>query len=78
MRAPSTGLTNSILWREATSQPLCFGDFPSTQVVRELAAASDAAEVRWFARDERSALGLAEHTLDLIRKGLQGLRSARK
>jgi ADP-ribose pyrophosphatase YjhB (NUDIX family) len=35
----------------------------------ELLAASDAAEVRWFTREELPALNLAEDTQDVIRKG---------
>jgi len=34
-----------------------------------MAAASDAAEVRWFKREELPGLRLAEDTLDVIRKG---------
>jgi hypothetical protein len=39
-----------------------------------LAAASDAAEVRWFRREGLPALKLAEDTLDVIRKGFARLR----
>jgi 8-oxo-dGTP diphosphatase len=44
-------------------------DFLCRRVVGEIAAASDAAEVRWFSREELPALNLAEDTLDVIRKG---------
>lgn len=44
-------------------------DFLCRQVAGELAAASDAAEVRWFAREELPGLKLAEDTVDVIRKG---------
>ena len=44
-------------------------DFLCRRVAGDLAAASDAAEVRWFAREELPALKLAEDTLDVIRKG---------
>ena len=44
-------------------------DFLCRRVAGDLAAASDAAEVRWFSRDELPALKLAEDTLDVIRKG---------
>jgi 8-oxo-dGTP diphosphatase len=46
-------------------------DFLCHRVWGNLAAASDAAEVRWFAREELPALKLAEDTLDVIRKGFQ-------
>jgi 8-oxo-dGTP diphosphatase len=46
-------------------------DFLCHRVGGNLAAASDAAEVRWFAREELPALKLAEDTLDVIRKGFQ-------
>jgi len=49
-------------------------DFLCRRVAGELAAASDAAEVRWFTRDELPGLGLAEDTLDVIRKGFAKLR----
>ena len=48
-------------------------DFLCRRVAGELAAASDAAEVRWFTRDELPALRLAEDTLDVIRKGFAKL-----
>jgi ADP-ribose pyrophosphatase YjhB (NUDIX family) len=44
-------------------------DFLCRRVAGELAAASDAAEVRWFRREELPPLRLAEDTLDVIRKG---------
>lgn len=48
-------------------------DFLCRQVGGELHAASDAAEVRWFTREELPALKLAEDTLDVIRKGFAKL-----
>ena len=44
-------------------------DFLCRRVGGELQAADDAAEVRWFTREELPALSLAEDTLDVIRKG---------
>jgi len=44
-------------------------DFLCRRVAGNLAAASDAAEVRWFSRDELTGLRLAEDTLDVIGKG---------
>jgi len=44
-------------------------DFLCRKVGGELAASSDAAEVRWFTRDELPPLNLAEDTQDVIRKG---------
>ena len=44
-------------------------DFLCRRVAGDLAAASDASEVRWFLREELPALKLAEDTLDVIRKG---------
>jgi ADP-ribose pyrophosphatase YjhB (NUDIX family) len=49
-------------------------DFLCRRVAGELAAASDAAEVRWFRREGLPALKLAEDTLDVIRKGFARLR----
>ncbi len=46
-------------------------DFLCRRVAGDLAAASDAAEVRWFTREELPALKLAEDTLDVIRKGFK-------
>ena len=48
-------------------------DFLCRKVGGELAAASDAAEVRWFTREELPALNLAEDTQDVIRKGFEKL-----
>ena len=48
-------------------------DFLCRRVAGDLAAASDASDVRWFPRDELAALGLAEDTLDVIRKGFAKL-----
>ena len=44
-------------------------DFLCRRVAGDLAAASDAAEVRWFSQEELPALNLPEDTLDVIRKG---------
>jgi 8-oxo-dGTP diphosphatase len=44
-------------------------DFLCQRVGGELLAASDAAEVRWFTREELPALNLAEDTLEVIQKG---------
>lgn len=49
-------------------------DFLCRQIGGELLAASDADEVRWFARGELPALHLAEDTNDVIRKGFEKLR----
>ncbi|HVR23041.1 MAG TPA: NUDIX hydrolase [Candidatus Polarisedimenticolia bacterium] len=48
-------------------------DFLCRRVAGSLAAASDAAEVRWFSREELPALNLAVDTLDVIRKGFAAL-----
>jgi ADP-ribose pyrophosphatase YjhB (NUDIX family) len=48
-------------------------DFLCRRIGGELLAASDAAEVRWFKRDELPALNLAEDTIDVIRKGFARL-----
>ncbi len=48
-------------------------DFLCRRVGGELAAASDAAEVRWFTREELPQLNLAEDTQDVILKGFQKL-----
>ena len=48
-------------------------DFLCRPTGGELVAASDAAEVRWFTRDQLAALHLAEDTLDVIRKGFAKL-----
>ena len=52
-------------------------DFLCRRVAGDLAAASDASEVRWFTREELPALKLAEDTLDVICKGFAklGVRS---
>jgi 8-oxo-dGTP diphosphatase len=44
-------------------------DFLCRRVGGDLAAASDAAEVRWFTPEELPALNLAEDTVDVIQKG---------
>lgn len=46
-------------------------DFLCRRISGELRAGSDAAEVRWFRREELPGLKLAEDTLDVICKGLQ-------
>ena len=48
-------------------------DFLCRRVGGELLAADDAAEVRWFTREELPALELAADTQDVIRKGFQKL-----
>ena len=50
-------------------------DFLCRKIGGELAAASDAAEVRWFTRQDLPELHLAEDTQDVIRKGFGKLRS---
>lgn len=50
-------------------------DFLCRRTGGELVAASDAAEVRWFTRNELPALKLAEDTLEVIHKGFQKLLS---
>jgi 8-oxo-dGTP diphosphatase len=52
-------------------------DFLCRRVAGELAAASDAAEVRWFGREELPSLKLAEDTLDVIRKGFAEWENSR-
>jgi 8-oxo-dGTP diphosphatase len=49
-------------------------DFLCRRVAGDLAASSDAAEVRWFRREELPALKLAADTLDVIRKGFAKIR----
>ena len=49
-------------------------DFLCRPVGGELCAASDAAEVRWFTREELPALKLAEDTFEVIHKGFEKLR----
>ena len=46
-------------------------DFRCRQTGGELRAASDAAEVRWFQREELQALELAHDTLEVILKGFE-------
>jgi 8-oxo-dGTP diphosphatase len=48
-------------------------DFLCHRVAGDLDAGSDAAEVRWFTREELPALKLASDTLDVIRKGFAKL-----
>jgi len=48
-------------------------DFLCRRTGGELQAASDAAEVRWFRREELPPLNLAEDTQDVIRKGFATL-----
>jgi 8-oxo-dGTP diphosphatase len=50
-------------------------DFLCRRTGGELVAASDAAEVRWFTREELPALKLAEDTLEVIHKGFEKLLS---
>lgn len=50
-------------------------DFLCRLVGGELRAASDAAEVRWFARAELPALKLADDTQDVILKGFKKIRT---
>jgi ADP-ribose pyrophosphatase YjhB (NUDIX family) len=48
-------------------------DFLCRRTGGELVAASDAAEVRWFTRDQLPPLNLAEDTQDVIAKGFAKL-----
>ena len=48
-------------------------DFLCRRVGGELFAASDAAEVRWFTREELPALNLAADTQDVIQRGFRKL-----
>jgi ADP-ribose pyrophosphatase YjhB (NUDIX family) len=48
-------------------------DFLCRPVGGELRAASDAAEVRWYSREELPALHLAEDTQEVIQKGFERL-----
>jgi 8-oxo-dGTP diphosphatase len=48
-------------------------DFLCRPIGGELSASGDAAEVRWFTREELHALNLAEDTQDVIRKGFEKL-----
>jgi 8-oxo-dGTP diphosphatase len=50
-------------------------DFLCRRVAGDLAAGSDAAEVRWFGQEELASLNLAEDTRDVIRKGFAALRA---
>ena len=50
-------------------------DFLCRSVGGKLQAASDAAKVRWFRREELQALNLAEDTLDVIQKGFAKLKA---
>jgi mutator protein MutT len=50
-------------------------DFLCRRVGGEMQAADDAAEVRWFTREELPALNLPKDTQDVIRKGFDNLRS---
>ena len=51
-------------------------DFLCRRIAGDLAAASDAAEVKWFSREELPALKLAEDTLDVICKGFARLAAS--
>jgi len=53
-------------------------DFLCRPVGGELRAASDAAEVRWFKREELPALKLAEDTQEVILKGFAKLTPTRR
>jgi 8-oxo-dGTP diphosphatase len=46
-------------------------DFLCRRVAGDLLAASDAAEVRWFTREELPEMKLAEDTMDVIGKGFK-------
>jgi 8-oxo-dGTP diphosphatase len=46
-------------------------DFLCRTVAGDLQAASDAADVRWFTREELPALKLSADTVEVIHKGLQ-------
>jgi 8-oxo-dGTP diphosphatase len=48
-------------------------DFLCRRVGGELLAASDAAEVRWFGREELPVLRLADDTLEVMEKGFERL-----
>ena len=50
-------------------------DFLCRRVAGDLAAASDAAEVRWFTQEELPEMRLAADTMDVIRKGFVTLRT---
>jgi ADP-ribose pyrophosphatase YjhB (NUDIX family) len=51
-------------------------DFLCRRVAGDLAAASDAAEVRWFTQEELRSLNLAHDTLEVIRKGFMSVPGA--
>jgi ADP-ribose pyrophosphatase YjhB (NUDIX family) len=51
-------------------------DFLCRRVAGDLAAASDAAEVRWFTQEELRWLNLAHDTLEVIRKGFMSVPGA--
>ena len=51
-------------------------DFLCRRVAGNLAAASDAAEVRWFTQEELPALKLADDTAEVIRKGFTRLAAS--
>lgn len=46
-------------------------DFLCRRLGGDLLAASDAAQARWFTREELPGLNLADDTLDVIRKGFE-------
>ena len=48
-------------------------DFLCRRVAGEPRAAGDAAEARWFTREEAESLGLAEDTAEVVRKGFEGV-----
>ena len=48
-------------------------DFLCRRIEGQLLAASDAADVRWFTREELPALRLAKDTLEVIQKGFEKL-----
>jgi ADP-ribose pyrophosphatase YjhB (NUDIX family) len=51
-------------------------DFLCRRVAGHLAAASDAAEVRWFTPEELPSLNLAHDTLEVIQKGFTSVAGA--
>ena len=52
-------------------------DFLCCRVAGDLAAASDAADVRWFTQEELPGLNLAKDTLEVILKGFAELENSR-
>jgi 8-oxo-dGTP diphosphatase len=50
-------------------------DFLCRATGGQLQAATDAAEVRWFTREDLPALNLAEDTQDVIQKGFERLKT---